>query len=90
MFGTGRDGGWSCPTSSPNASASSDELWLAEKEQRDGVTDDAPERDAEAQQPQGVEQRSLGATELLLSLCIGLPQLAWMGFLAYLAYNIVR
>jgi len=24
-----------------------DELWLAEKEQRDGVTDDAPERDAE-------------------------------------------
>jgi len=68
-----------------------DELRLAEKEQPDGVTDDAPERDAEeAQRPQGVEQRSLGATELLLSLCIGLPQLAWMKFLAYLAYNIVR
>jgi hypothetical protein len=35
------------------------------------------------------EPRSIGIRELMLGLCIGLPQLAWMGLLMYFALQVL-
>jgi hypothetical protein len=64
-----------------------EELWLADEEP-EGVADRAPDGDAdEGDDGKRDEVRRFGIRELLLAVCLFVPQLAWMGFLAYIAFR---
>lgn len=67
-----------------------DELWVTKNDGLNGVTLHAPDQDArEQQQAQRAEPQSFRVAELLLAVCFGLPQLAWMGFLAYVGLRVM-
>ena len=58
---------------------------VAERAEPQRVAGHAADQDAPAAaHAEPAPPGSFGIRELLLALCIGLPQLAWMGFLMYL------
>jgi hypothetical protein len=64
-----------------------EELWLVDEEP-EGVADRAPDHEAHDQhENERVEAKRLGVRELLLAVCLFVPQLAWMGLLAYVAFR---
>ena len=67
-----------------------EDLWLA-SEQPQGVADDTPDHDAhDPIEGERIEvARRFGTRELLLALCVFVPQLAWMALLVYLGLRVL-
>ncbi len=67
-----------------------DELWLRKKEQPSGGNGHDPLRDAAGKNKAQAEQTA-GSTRftLVIAVLLGLPQLAWIGFLGYLGLRFV-
>ena len=67
-----------------------DELWLVHEEQPDEVPDPAPYEDAQQEEQRervSERRRRFGIVDLLLAVCLFVPQLAWMVLLGYLALS---
>ncbi len=67
-----------------------DELWLLKKEQPSGGNGHDPLRDTTAKDKAQAEQ-TVGSTRftVVIAVLLGLPQLAWIGFLGYLGLRLV-